>query len=49
MAKKVVLLDYGSGNLRSAQRAVERVGAEVTVTSDPTTVLAADGLLVPTQ
>lgn len=47
MAKKVVLLDYGSGNLRSAQRAVERVGAEVTVTSDPTTVLAADGLLVP--
>ena len=47
MAKTVALLDYGSGNLRSAQRAVERVGAEVTVTSDPQTVLAADGLLVP--
>ena len=46
MAKTVALLDYGSGNLRSAQRAVERVGAEVTVASDPQTVLAADGLLV---
>lgn len=47
MAKKVALLDYGSGNLRSAQRAVEKVGAEVTVTKDPGTILAADGLLVP--
>lgn len=45
--KKVALLDYGSGNLRSAYRAVERVGAEVEVTSDPAAVLAADGLLVP--
>lgn len=43
----VALLDYGSGNLRSAQRALERVGAEVTITSDPETVLNADGLLVP--
>ena len=47
MAKNVALLDYGSGNLRSAQRAVERVGAQVTVTNDPSTILAADGLLVP--
>ncbi len=47
MPKKVALLDYGSGNLRSAQRAVERVGAEVSVTNDPAIVLAADGLLVP--
>lgn len=47
MTKTVALLDYGSGNLRSAQRALERVGADVTVTSDPKTVLAADGLLVP--
>ena len=30
----VVVLDYGSGNIRSAQRALERVGADVTVTSD---------------
>ena len=32
--KKLVVLDYGSGNLRSAQRALERVGAEVEVTAD---------------
>lgn len=43
----VALLDYGSGNLRSAQRALERVGAEVAITADPDTVLNADGLLVP--
>jgi glutamine amidotransferase len=42
-----VVLDYGSGNLRSAQRALERAGAEVTVTSDTATALAADGLVVP--
>jgi glutamine amidotransferase len=47
MAKNVVVFDYGSGNLRSAQRAVERTGANVTVTSDFTTALEADGLLVP--
>ncbi|MGD5643824.1 hypothetical protein QUT23_22530, partial [Xanthomonas citri pv. citri] len=35
MTKSVVLLDYGAGNIRSAQRALERVGAEVTVTADP--------------
>lgn len=45
--KKIALLDYGSGNIRSAQRALEKVGGEVTVTSDPKLVLAADGLLVP--
>jgi glutamine amidotransferase len=45
--KNVVVLDYGSGNLRSVQRAVERVGATVEVTADRDTVLAADGLVVP--
>jgi imidazole glycerol-phosphate synthase subunit HisH len=45
--KKVAVLDYGSGNLRSAERALARVGADVTVTSDPTEALAADGLVVP--
>jgi glutamine amidotransferase len=45
--KKVVILDYGSGNLRSAERALERVGADVTVTSDPQAALDADGLVVP--
>ncbi len=43
----VVVLDYGSGNLRSAQRALERAGARVTVTADADAVLAADGLVVP--
>jgi glutamine amidotransferase len=45
--KRVVVLDYGSGNLRSAQRALERVGAEVTVTADPAAAVDADGLVVP--
>ena len=46
-ARSVVVLDYGSGNLRSAQRALERVGADVEVTSDRAAALAADGLVVP--
>jgi glutamine amidotransferase len=45
--KKIVVLDYGSGNLRSAQRAFERVGAAVAVTADADAALAADGLVVP--
>ncbi|MGH3561807.1 MAG: imidazole glycerol phosphate synthase subunit HisH [Mycobacterium sp.] len=44
---KVVVLDYGSGNLRSAQRALQRVGAAVEVTADAEAALAADGLVVP--
>jgi glutamine amidotransferase len=44
---RVVVLDYGSGNLRSAQRALERVGASVTVTADLDQARAADGLVVP--
>jgi glutamine amidotransferase len=47
MAANVVILDYGSGNLRSAERAVARTGVDVTVTSDLATAAAADGLVVP--
>jgi imidazole glycerol-phosphate synthase subunit HisH len=47
MTSKVVILDYGSGNLRSAQRALERVGADVTVTDDADAAMNADGLVVP--
>jgi len=47
VTKKLVVLDYGSGNLRSAQRALERVGADVEVTADPGAAAAADGLVVP--
>ena len=43
----VVVLDYGSGNLRSAQRAVARTGVDVTVTDDLAAAAAADGLVVP--
>ena len=47
MTRRVTVLDYGSGNLRSAQRALERVGAEVVVTADRSAALDADGLVVP--
>ncbi len=43
----VVVLDYGSGNTRSAERAVARTGAEVTVTTDAELAASADGLVVP--
>ena len=46
-AKSVALLDYGSGNLRSAQRALEHVGANVIVTSEPKVAVEMDGLVVP--
>ncbi len=45
--KSIAVLDYGSGNLRSAQRALERVGADVTVTADRSAALDAHGLVVP--
>jgi len=44
---RITVLDYGSGNLRSAERALARVGADVTVTDDPRAALNADGLVVP--
>jgi imidazole glycerol-phosphate synthase subunit HisH len=44
---KVVLLDYGSGNIRSAVRALERAGAEVNLTADRAAAMEADGLVVP--
>ncbi len=43
----MVVLDYGSGNLRSAQRALQRAGADAEVSSDGPAALAADGLVVP--
>ena len=45
--RRLVVLDYGSGNLRSAQRALQRVGADVEVTADAQKALRADGLVVP--
>jgi glutamine amidotransferase len=43
----VVLFDYGSGNLHSAERALVRAGADVTVTADLDAAREADGLVVP--
>ena len=45
--RTVVVLDYGSGNIRSAERAVARAGARVTVTADRRLAVDADGLVVP--
>jgi glutamine amidotransferase len=47
VSSRVVVLDYGSGNLRSAERALARAGADVTVTADVDAALEADGLVVP--
>ena len=43
----VAVLDYGSGNVHSAVKALESVGAEVSLTADRGAVQSADGLLVP--
>lgn len=43
----ISVLDYGSGNIRSAQRALERVGLQVEVTSDFEKALDSEGLVVP--
>jgi glutamine amidotransferase len=43
----IAILDYGSGNLRSALRAFERAGKEVILTSDYSIALEAQGLVVP--
>jgi glutamine amidotransferase len=47
MPPRVVIVDYGAGNLRSVARAVAHVGHEPEVTSDPHDVSAADALILP--
>jgi glutamine amidotransferase len=47
MVARVVVLEYGSGNVRSAVRMLQRLGAEVELTSDHRQVLEADALFVP--
>jgi imidazole glycerol-phosphate synthase subunit HisH len=47
MSARVVVFDYGSGNVHSAVRALERVGASVTLTGDTSAALECDGLFVP--
>ncbi|MGE0067938.1 MAG: imidazole glycerol phosphate synthase subunit HisH [Solirubrobacterales bacterium] len=44
---RIAILDYGMGNLRSVEKALEHVGAVATITDDPATVRAADGVILP--
>ncbi len=44
---RITVVDYGMGNRRSVQKALEHVGARVTVTGDPDALAHADGLVVP--
>jgi imidazole glycerol-phosphate synthase subunit HisH len=44
---RIAILNYGMGNLRSVEKALERVGAEVEITSDRTRAEAADGVILP--
>ncbi len=44
---RIALLDYGMGNLRSAEKALERVGAQVDRVTDPDAVAGADGIILP--
>jgi len=43
----IAIIDYGMGNLHSVSKAVERLGCEARVTSDPREILAADGAILP--
>jgi glutamine amidotransferase len=44
---RIAILDYGMGNLRSVEKALERVGAAATITSDPEAAADADGVVLP--
>src|SRR5829696_9411167 len=44
---RIAILDYGMGNLRSVEKALERIGAEVEITSDGARADAADGVILP--
>jgi glutamine amidotransferase len=47
MSPKIIIIDYGAGNLRSVARAVAHSGREPRVTSDPREVVAADAVIMP--
>lgn len=47
MSKNIVVLDYGSGNIRSVQKGLQKVGANVVVSNDFETCLNAQGLIIP--
>ncbi|MGB9927955.1 MAG: imidazole glycerol phosphate synthase subunit HisH [Methanosarcina sp.] len=45
--KRIVILDYGLGNLRSVQKGLEHVGASPAISGNPEEILAADGIILP--
>jgi glutamine amidotransferase len=47
MTARIAILDYGMGNLRSVEKALEHVGARATITDDPGAVREADGVILP--
>ena len=47
MSTRIAILDYGMGNLRSVEKALEHVGVTATITNDAGEVRAADGLILP--
>ncbi len=49
MKPRVAVVDTGSGNLRSVEKALERAGGDPVITSDPSVVAGADKVVVPGQ
>ena len=47
MTARICILDYGMGNLRSVEKALEHVGANATISSDAEAIRSADGLILP--
>ncbi|HWM55091.1 MAG TPA: imidazole glycerol phosphate synthase subunit HisH [Solirubrobacterales bacterium] len=47
MSARIAILDYGVGNLRSVEKALEHVGATAKISADPAEVRAADGVILP--
>ncbi|KXS43768.1 imidazole glycerol phosphate synthase subunit HisH [Methanolobus zinderi] len=45
--KKIVIIDYGLGNLRSVRKGLEHAGANVVISSDPEEIMSADGVILP--
>lgn len=45
--KRIVIIDYGLGNLRSVQKGLEHVGASPAISGNPEEILAADGVILP--
>ena len=47
MSARIAILDYGMGNLRSVEKALEHVGARAEISAEPAAVRAADGVVLP--